>query len=261
MSAPSFLTDYEGLQIRYLLVDELIIVPSNVTSTKGIMNFYEKCDFPAYWFVNEKEYSLKYHVKWKRIKNKVLVHYVKDDNSNICEFCKKKFDFDIQWGTEEYVFGNDNQVMEVIWKPYDEKKEYSSERNPRTIGFNYGLINDRRGRRTVEQLKRDQAIFRQRLLDIDNCCAVSEVDIKEAIQAAHIIAVKNGGREEIKNGILLRSDLHSLFDAGIMKISNEGIVSFNFDKSSCFKGYEAFVGRRIPEMVLNRVREQLKRRT
>lgn len=60
--------------------------------------------------------------------------------------------------------------------------------------------------------RRGQPKFRKRLLELyDSKCAISGVDIDVVIDAAHII-------NHSDNGILLRSDLHDLFDAGLLMI-------------------------------------------
>lgn len=43
-------------------------------------------------------------------------------------------------------------------------------------------------------------------------CAISECDCPEVLQAAHILAVSDGGNDRASNGLLLRADLHRLFD-------------------------------------------------
>ena len=58
----------------------------------------------------------------------------------------------------------------------------------------------------------DQGSFRQQLLDLDGCCAISGQTCKEALEAAHIVPAHGGRREVLSNGILLRADLHRLYD-------------------------------------------------
>lgn len=52
----------------------------------------------------------------------------------------------------------------------------------------------------------------------DYHCAVTGDKIRPVLQAAHIRPVKNGGEHRIDNGLLLRSDVHTLFDAGYLGI-------------------------------------------
>jgi putative restriction endonuclease len=42
------------------------------------------------------------------------------------------------------------------------------------------------------------------------------------LEAAHIRPYKQGGQHAVTNGVLLRSDFHTLFDAGYMTITPQG---------------------------------------
>lgn len=67
--------------------------------------------------------------------------------------------------------------------------------------------------------RRGQPAFRARLLAAyDNRCAISGSDVAETLEAAHIAAHATGGSMDVRNGILLRSDLHTLFDLGLIAI-------------------------------------------
>jgi putative restriction endonuclease len=49
-------------------------------------------------------------------------------------------------------------------------------------------------------------------------CAVTADRIRPVLQAAHIRPVTKGGEHRLDNGMLLRSDVHTLFDAGYLGI-------------------------------------------
>ncbi len=50
-------------------------------------------------------------------------------------------------------------------------------------------------------------------------CAVTGEKALPALDAAHIRAVKEGGQHRLDNGLLLRSDVHRLFDAGYVTVT------------------------------------------
>ncbi len=52
-------------------------------------------------------------------------------------------------------------------------------------------------------------------------CAVTNHKIIPTLQAAHILPVAEGGEHRIDNGILLRSDVHTLFDKGYIAMDLE----------------------------------------
>lgn len=71
-----------------------------------------------------------------------------------------------------------------------------------------------------------QPDFRQALLvAYDYRCAISGCDIRDALQAAHIDPVAAGGRHSLSNGLILRADLHNLFDRGLITITDRYTVN------------------------------------
>jgi hypothetical protein len=70
-----------------------------------------------------------------------------------------------------------------------------------------------------------QREFRQRLLDAyRRQCAVTSCAVEGALEAAHIIPDADGGARGMdpRNGILLRADIHKLFDCGLIGFRLEG---------------------------------------
>lgn len=49
-------------------------------------------------------------------------------------------------------------------------------------------------------------------------CAITGHTIRPTLEAAHIKPVKDGGTHRIDNGLLLRSDVHTMFDAGYLGV-------------------------------------------
>ncbi|MEV1249521.1 HNH endonuclease [Nonomuraea sp. NPDC049750] len=52
-------------------------------------------------------------------------------------------------------------------------------------------------------------------------CAITGSTIRPVLQAAHIRPVTRGGEHRLDNGILLRSDVHTLFDQGYLAIDTD----------------------------------------
>ena len=71
-----------------------------------------------------------------------------------------------------------------------------------------------------------QGAFRKALLkDYGGRCALTGADHPAALQAAHIKAVKDGGSDDLSNGLPLRADVHILFDAMLLSFDEEtGVV-------------------------------------
>jgi hypothetical protein len=72
------------------------------------------------------------------------------------------------------------------------------------------------------QQRQGQAEFRQALMIAYNYkCAVTGCDVRDTLQAAHIVPVSDNGEHHIQNGLLLRADIHNLFDRGLLTIDNQ----------------------------------------
>ena len=90
-----------------------------------------------------------------------------------------------------------------------------------------------------------QGRFRERLLDAyDGRCACSGCSVTEALQAAHIIEYRGQRSNVVTNGLLLRADLHLLFDNSLITVKPESyeiITSTRLDGTE----YEGLYGRRL----------------
>jgi putative restriction endonuclease len=58
-------------------------------------------------------------------------------------------------------------------------------------------------------------------------CAITQERTLPALEAAHIRPYGDGGDHEARNGLLLRRDIHSLFDAGYVTVT----PNFHFEVS------------------------------
>lgn len=80
---------------------------------------------------------------------------------------------------------------------------------------------DTRKRRIAEIIqRRGQKKFRDELIRIyEGKCVVTGCDALEALEAAHISSYRGDHSHHPQNGLLLRADLHSLFDLGLLAIN------------------------------------------
>lgn len=84
------------------------------------------------------------------------------------------------------------------------------------------LIDGRR--RAIRQIvqRRGQPEFRKKLLTAyQGCCALSGCAVEPVLEAAHIIPYRGHETNTIQNGLLIRADLHTLFDLGLIAIHEE----------------------------------------
>ena len=65
-----------------------------------------------------------------------------------------------------------------------------------------------------------QAGFRISVTDVyERQCAITREHTLPVLEAAHIRPVSEGGEHAISNGLLLRSDVHTLFDRGYVTVT------------------------------------------
>lgn len=93
------------------------------------------------------------------------------------------------------------------------------------------IVMVQRARRSVEVLDRPaQSKFRKDVMS--NCggqCLVTGEKLSDVLIACHIHEVKDGGPDDVSNGILLRSDLHILFDLNKLRIADDGKITWSPD--------------------------------
>ena len=76
-------------------------------------------------------------------------------------------------------------------------------------------------KRTIIQ-RRGQRRFRDSLISAyEGKCAITGCSILDILEAAHIIPYLGAYTDKISNGLLLRADLHTLFDCGLLAIGPE----------------------------------------
>ncbi|WP_244554315.1 HNH endonuclease [Agrobacterium sp. DSM 25558] len=97
------------------------------------------------------------------------------------------------------------------------------------------------------ELRPEQAQFRAALIkQYKGRCVVSGCRVQQVLQAAHIIPFSENValRNDIRNGLLLRSDLHALFDKLLLSIHPKtGLVELSPDLIS--SSYKTFQGRQV----------------
>ncbi len=77
-------------------------------------------------------------------------------------------------------------------------------------------------------LREGQSEFRSALLDAyDRRCVITGCGVLEILEAAHICPYRGEHTHRMDNGLLLRSDLHTLFDKGMVYIDAEGFVQID----------------------------------
>lgn len=109
-----------------------------------------------------------------------------------------------------------------------------------------GSIIDTR-RRVLREitLRRGQRQFRDRLIELYGAsCQVSRCAFPNLIEAAHIRPYATSSDNSPGNGLLLRSDLHTIFDLGLLGINPDNLA-LRLHPAVVQAGYAAFDGTRL----------------
>lgn len=138
----------------------------------------------------------------------------------------------ILWGTTELTLDLVSNTATASW--HNEPKDASVDGPGKVKLVKHELTADDLGMETILRRKRLQDMLKQALLLRSSCCELSGEGAQEALDAAHIVEVKDAGGFGANNGLLLRADLHRLFDAGLLTIFPDGRITLSpdLDKSS-----------------------------
>ena len=139
--------------------------------------------------------------------------------------------------------GNKIYQSQNTWKRFSLKEEKPTQRE----------------RETIERDAREQVRFRKRLMMIDPRCAITEECERSALEAAHIVPVKGKGADIDSNGLMLRADLHHLFDSGMFDIKPDGSIELT-DKLKSAEYRFLLEGKFIEGTALARISDALIRR-
>lgn len=123
-----------------------------------------------------------------------------------------------------------------------------------------GELNPHEERVPIEiKTRRGQPEFRQRMLSLfRRKCCITGCNIESVLEAAHIISHAENTNYSDDNGLLLRADIHTLFDLDLIGIDKSGIVHIH----SSLKGseYALYENIKIKEIVSNQMKSNLKAR-
>lgn len=104
--------------------------------------------------------------------------------------------------------------------------------------------------------RRGQNDFRRKLFEkYGGRCAVSGSKVFSVLEAAHIVPHREGTNYSVDNGILMRADLHTLFDLHLLSVSASGVISV--DPVLLGTEYEIYGGNVIFGNITAEMRENL----
>ena len=77
----------------------------------------------------------------------------------------------------------------------------------------------------ARRVRRGQSRFRKALLTLySNQCAFTGVREDRVLEACHVLPHAETGNNQLDNGLILRADIHTLFDLRLATVANDGIT-------------------------------------
>jgi hypothetical protein len=113
---------------------------------------------------------------------------------------------------------------------------------PHPLTISPTLQFDERTRALIPVVQRQgQPEFRNRLIAAyGGCCAITKCNAVDALEAAHISPYLGPKTNHVTNGLLLRADIHILFDRGLLSIDEERMTVILHDdlKATTYSQYD-----------------------
>jgi hypothetical protein len=165
-------------------------------------------------------------------------------------------------GTMRLVFSDSARkaVSDVQWRDHDGAEFEECDVECRDLILSSSLpdtafdptdIED--GRKQIERmvtLRQGQPAFRRALLDAyERRCAVTGCAIDDVLEAAHISPYLGEHTHHVTNGLLLRADIHTLFDRGLIKVGSDYRITARGDIKAIYDLPEFIT---VPEAVSSR---------
>ena len=129
-------------------------------------------------------------------------------------------------GAFAYISHSGNRPTNFVLQAVSNHIEAISSDAADNDAFDPATVEDARQRtlRTIAQ-RRGQSAFRQSLLKAyKGKCAITACSVPDVLEAAHIYPYRGPKTNDVTNGLLLRADIHTLFDCGLITIHPDSLT-------------------------------------
>ena len=121
-----------------------------------------------------------------------------------------------------YNFAIDEEIAAILAEPPKDESLQAAIAQIRTTDITSEI--ERKRVELQRKSRPNQARFRKEILRAYGRCIITNVMMPEVLEAAHIKPFKYKGEDTVANGFAMRMDVHLLFDAGHLRISENGEV-------------------------------------
>lgn len=130
-----------------------------------------------------------------------------------------------------------NDAVEALKGTLEESGRLSSSSPPASLAPPDVEVDGKRVEQVLQVIRDGQADFRKRLIEhYGAVCMVTGTAHAAVIDAAHITPYNGTSTNALSNGLLLRKDIHALFDAGLLLVSPSLVISVSTALSdACYR--------------------------
>ena len=217
MQAPVFLQIQwiEGVETIFVDLDE----PPEVDEVLRTTSLWHGCTESVEYLTRVHSYSR------DGSRHTLMLVYSESDNPHLSGM-------NDGWGISTLIFDTTTIMLSATWANDPPRKDYDN--TAKTAKIIISESTEFLGFASVLRRKRRQDAFKRDLLSIDRVCAITGESEPTALDAAHLIEVEQSGGYTPDNGLLLRADVHRLFDRRVLTIREGGLLelSANLEPSS-----------------------------
>lgn len=118
-----------------------------------------------------------------------------------------------------------DEIHQILLQPNKQESLLTMLQNMRLQKYTDEV--ERKRVQTNKVARPNQANFRKAVLKACERCIITNVTMPEVLEAAHIKPFKYNGEDTIANGLAMRTDIHTLFDTGHLRIAPDGRIELS----------------------------------
>ncbi|MCY4160387.1 MAG: HNH endonuclease [Flavobacteriaceae bacterium] len=212
--------------------------PRNVIAGIGFFTSFSRLPVTAAWQYFGKKNGFDTYIEFKnRIFSHNYSHGSSSDNPKIGNIIltdpiffnqSQWIEPPVDWSSNivSYkLYSTEDHVGKILWHQIEDtlNQYHFFDRKPdEKSPFKIETPKDDFQKRYLSKVRYGQSSFRMSLTNAyDKRCVISGVDVLPVLEAAHIKPYASSGPHFVSNGLLLKSDIHELFDTGYITITNE----------------------------------------
>jgi len=184
----------------------------------------------------------------KRGPHLLTLKYLRSEHPELKECADK-----ISWGETTLTVARSFKHVRATWTGYDDHPPHDEQ-----VECEITVEEASKLKSTMKRVRMAQQAFKNAVMAYGSRCELSGERTPSVLDAAHVLSVEHGGSDQPENGLILRADLHRLFDAGLFLIRTDGSIS---PDSSLSKRYLRLLhGKTIRPETLARIAPYLSKR-